>query len=347
MTGRSPKLPAQGRMKFLVIRFSSIGDIVQASPVLRCLKKKYPDAEVHLVTKYAFRSVTEANPYVDKFHYYKGDLRTLIRDLRTEEFDTVIDLHKNIRSLLIRLGLGKRVLSYDKQTLRKILLTQFHINLMKPRHVTDMFLDTVRPLGVEDDGEGLDHFIPDAEVLPEGLMPSGIRERYIALCIGATYATKKLPVERLVELCSRLIGPVVLVGGKEDVAEGEQIAANFPGRVINACGKCSLHQSALIVRDATLVISHDTGMQYISCALQKPVLAIWGGTSPKLRFGPYYGYAHPKIHMDFLTPGLRCQPCSAYGKKKCPKGHFDCMMKLDLAAVAVAANGKIGSVKGS
>jgi ADP-heptose:LPS heptosyltransferase len=334
-------------MKLLVIRFSSIGDIVLTTPVLRCLKKKFPDAELHFLTKSAFRSLIGENPHVDKFHYYAGDLGAVIRDLRAEEFDAIIDLHKNIRSLIVRFRLGMKALSYDKQTFRKILLTHLHIDRMKPRHVAEMYLEAVRPLGVEDDGEGLEHFMPQGIALPDGLIPSAIQKRYIALCIGASYATKKLPAERLAELCGSLHDPVVLVGGREDEAAGEIIAAAHPGRVINACGKCNLHQSAIIVREAALVISHDTGMQHIACAFRKPVLALWGGTSPQLRFGPYYGQAHPKMHMDFQAPGLKCRPCSAVGKKKCPKGHFDCMMKLDLSAVAVAANGIIAPVKGS
>lgn len=324
-------------MKFLVIRFSSIGDIVLTTPLLRCLKAKYPDAELHFLTKASFKAVTEGNPHVDRFHYYAGDLGPLVRQLRAESFDTIIDLHDNIRSRLIRLRLGKPSLTYEKLGFQKFLLTRFHVDRMPRRHVADRYLDAVRPLGVEDDGAGLEHFIPQDLSLDPELVPAHIRSRYIALCIGASYATKRLPPERLMELCGRLQGPVVLVGGKEDAETGARIAERYPGKVFNACGRSNLHQSALIVREARLVISHDTGMQHIACAFQKPVLAIWGGTSPELQFGPYYGKAHQARHKNFITPGLGCQPCSNHGKKKCPKGHFDCMLKLDLGAVADAA----------
>jgi heptosyltransferase-2 len=116
------------------------------------------------------------------------------------------------------------------------------------------------------------------------------------------------------------------------------VAESFPDRVFNACGKYDLHRSSLLVRDARVVISHDTGLQYIACAFQKPVLAIWGGTSPALQVEPWYGRNNPDLHRNFLVPGLPCQPCSNYGTKTCPKGHFRCMRDLDLSALSAMAN---------
>ena len=325
-------------MKFLVIRLSSIGDIVLATPAIRCLKSQYPGAIVHFLTKSAFKAVSEANPHIDKFHYFDGNLGKLVKELKKEQFDMIIDLHRNLRTFIIRSRLGKPTLSYRKLSIQKLLLTRFGIDRMPDRHISRRSIDAVARLGVVDDGQGLDYFLPDGVTIPEGLIPAGIHGRYIALCIGASFDTKKLPVGQLIRLCERLDGPVVIVGGPEDMPAGDAIAHALPGMVINACGKCSLHQSALLVRDARLVISHDTGMQYIACAFQKPVLAIWGATSPKLKVEPFYGSAHPALHLNFLVPGLSCQPCSNYGTKKCPKGHFDCMNKMDLDAIAAAAN---------
>lgn len=325
-------------MKFLVIRLSSIGDIVLASPAIRCLKLQYPGAVVHFLTKSAFKAVSEANPHIDKFHYFDGDIGKLVKELQRENFDMIIDLHKNLRTFILRSRLRKPTLSYRKLSIQKLLLTRWGIDRMPDRHISQRSIDAVAALGVIDDGKGLDHFLPAGVTIPEGLIPTGIHGRYIALCIGASFDTKKLPVARLIQLCQKLDGPVVIVGGPEDVPAGDAIVHALPDRVINACGKCSLHQSALLVRDARLVISHDTGMQYIACAFQKPVLAIWGATSPKLKVEPFYGSAHPARHVNFLVPALPCQPCSNYGTKKCPKGHFDCMNKMDLDAIASTAN---------
>jgi len=323
-------------MKILVIRFSSIGDLVLASPVFRCLKQQLPDAEVHLLTKHKFRAVTEANPYIDRFHYYKEDLGSLIKDLRKEDFDVVIDLHKNLRSYRVRWALRKRTFSYRKLSLQKFLLTRFRVDRMPQRHITERSLDAVYPLGVKDDGAGLDHFIPASATLADKPLPFPAGG-YIALVIGASYETKKLPAEKLIELCGRIDLPMVLVGGPEDKEVGERVKGSDPTRIFNACGPYNLHQSSLIVRDSKFVISHDTGMQYIACAFRKKVLAIWGGTSPRLQVEPYYGKTDPVPYQNCLVEGLRCQPCSNYGTKKCPEGHFKCMMELDLSAIAFKA----------
>lgn len=323
-------------MKILVIRFSSIGDIVLASPVFRCLKTQL-GAEVHLLTKHKFRAVTEANPYIDRFHYFRDNLSAVINELKKEEIDVVVDLHKNFRSYRVKWALGKKAYAFNKLSVEKFLLTKFQVDRMPNRHITQRSLDAIRPLGVVDDGGGLDHFIPSSAQITDKPLPFAAGQ-YIALVIGASYATKKLPAERLKELCALIPHPIVLVGGPEDQEEGEKVKGIDPQRIFNACGPYNLHQSAIIVRDAKFVISHDTGMQYIACAFQKRVIAIWGATSPKLQVEPYYGSKSQVRHVNFLLPGLKCQPCSNYGTKKCPEGHFKCMMQLDLNGIAATAN---------
>jgi ADP-heptose:LPS heptosyltransferase len=315
-------------MKVLVIRFSSIGDIVLATPAIRCLKQQIPGVEVHFLTKEKMKAVTIANPYIDKFHYFKDDLSTLADDLRKENFDYIIDLHKNIRTYLLRLKLirSKAVwYSYRKLSIQKFILTKFKKNLMPERHISLRCIDAMAPLGIRDDGKGLDYFIPDTDKIEDADLPSGHLFGYVAIVIGASYYTKKLPVYKLQEICSKINYPVILVGGKEDVEEGREVASINPEKIFNACGKFSLNESADIVRRAHLVISHDTGLQYIASAYQKPTLAIWGGTSPKLQVEPFYGTDNKPLYKNFIVPGLSCQPCSNFGTKKCPRGHFKCM----------------------
>ncbi|GAC1538701.1 MAG: glycosyltransferase family 9 protein [Sediminibacterium sp.] len=330
-------------MKFLVIRFSSIGDIVLTTPAIRCLKQQVPDAEVHLLTKQSMKAVTEANPYIDQFFYYHDNLRELIGQLKAERYDCVIDLHKNFRSYRIRWALQTKTLSYKKLSIEKFLLTKFHINFMPKRHIVDRCLDAVSSLGVKNDGGGLDYFIPEDQTVALTDLPITHLNGYIALVIGASYFTKKLPAVKLQQLCSSLHYPVILVGGKEDRTEGDWIAAADPTHIYNACGQFSLHGSAELVRKAQLVISHDTGLQYIACAFKKPVLALWGGTSPLLDVEPYYGdQQNSPGYTNFVVPGLRCQPCSNYGLDACPKGHFKCMQLQDIDAISKTARLYLG-----
>ena len=118
-------------------------------------------------------------------------------------------------------------------------------------------------------------------------------------------------------------------------------------RIYNACGKFNLNESADLVRRSRLVISHDTGLQYIASAFNKPTLAIWGSTSPKLDVEPYFSKqilvaAKEVPYENILVKGLRCQPCSKYGNKKCPLGHFKCMEQMDINYIVSRVNTRLG-----
>ncbi len=316
-------------MRLLFIRFSAIGDIVLASPAFRCAKEQLPGVEIHLVTKHSMRAVTEANPYIDHFHYLAGDFGALITELKAYKFDYIIDLHKNLRSFRIRAALGVPVLAYDKLSVEKFLLTKFQINRMPNRHISLRSVDALAPLGVVYDGKGLDYFIPETVQVP-ALFPAG----YVALVIGASYATKKLSLDSLKQLVKLIPHPIVLIGGPEEKADGTELAMLDPDRIVNTCGTYSLHESAALVRDARIVISHDTGMLYIACAFEKNVIAIWGATSPALQVEPLMP-ENAKTHVfQAIVPNLTCQPCSNFGTKTCPKGHFNCMKQQDLQEIA-------------
>ncbi len=326
-------------LKVLIIRLSSIGDIVLTTPAIRCLKQQLPGVELHFLTRKRFRDVTIANPYIDRFHYFDNDFNETIEDICEERFDYIIDLHKNLRTLRLYLKTDIRTkwLSYRKLSIQKFLLTKFGINLMPGIHISQRSLGALRRLGIKDDGKGLDYYIPkDQEIQIEKDLPVSHQMGFVAVVIGASYYTKKLPVKKLQELCSKIEYPVILVGGKEDRDEGEAISSIDPVKIYNACGKFSLNESADIVRRAKMVVSHDTGFQYIACAFQKRVIAIWGGTSPKLDVEPYYGSAATPKHTNYIVPGLPCQPCSNYGTRTCPKKHFKCMWQQDIDAMAAA-----------
>ena len=316
-------------MRILIIRFSSIGDIVLASPVFRCVKQQLEGAEVHFLSKLAFKDVTVANPYIDHFHYFDGDFNKIAEELSQYNFDYVVDLHKNFRTYKLRRRVKSKWVSFKKLSFQKFILTKFRINLMPKRHITLRSLDAVKSLGVKDDGKGLDYFIPEHEKISYDDLPGSHYFGYVALIIGASYATKKMPVYKLKELCSQINFPIVLIGAKEEAEEARLIAEQDPMKIYNSCGKFSLNSSADIVRKAKLVISHDTGLQYIAAAFNKRIFAIWGGTSPQLDVEPFYGTDGLSLHTNFVL-NLYCQPCSNYGSNKCPEGHFKCMKNQNI-----------------
>ena len=331
--------------KILIIRFSSIGDIVLASPVFRCVKKQLPDAEVHFLTKLSYKIVTAANPFIDKSFYYDDNMDELLARLKAENYDHVIDLHNNIRSNKIKRILSVDTHTIDKLTFKKFMLTQLNIDVMPDRHITQRSLDAVLPLGVKDDGGGLDYFIAkEYEVKPDDI-PTGHLAGFIVIVIGATYFTKRFPVHKIIELCSKINHPIILLGGNEDAANGKIIADNDSVKIYNACGKFNISESADIIKKAKLVISNDTGMQYIACALKRPVIALWGGTTPDLDVEPYYGSNFlrnlQKPVYENVVLNLKCQPCSKYGLNKCPLDHFNCMEKINVDALVEKVKGRL------
>ena len=322
-----------------------MGDIVLAGPVFRCVKKQLPDAQIHFLTKFSYKIVTAANPFIDKFFYYENNTEELIVKLKAENYDHVIDLHNNIRSNKIKRLLACDTHTIEKLTFQKFLLTQLNIDVMPDRHITQRSLDTVFALGVKDDGGGLDYFIAKEYELKRDDIPTSHLAGFIVIVIGATYFTKRFPVHKITELCSKINQPIILLGGKEDAANGKIIADNDSVKIYNACGKFNISESADIIKKAKLVVSNDTGMQYIACALKRPVIALWGGTSPDLDVEPYYGSNflsnQQKPIYENIVFNLKCQPCSKYGLDKCPLDHFNCMEKINVDELAEKVRAKL------
>ena len=325
-------------MKFLIIRFSSIGDIVLTTPVIRCLKKQVPNAEVHFLTKKSFTSIVESNPYIDTIITLGNDWNTMIDALKAEQYDYIIDLHNNLRTLRIKRTLKVKSFSFDKLNIQKWLLTALKINVLPKLHIVDRNLATLSSFNVLNDGKGLDYFIPEKDKVKDKDIPASHHFGYIGIVIGAALETKKLPVHRLKELCSKINYPIILLGGPEDKANGDLIAATDDIKIYNSCGKFNLNESADLVRRSKLIISHDTGLMHIAAALKKPIVSIWGNTVPDFGMTAYYGN-DTITDTRFEVTGLSCRPCSKIGYNQCPKKHFNCMelQNIDLIAKYVVS----------
>ncbi len=326
-------------MKVLVIRFSSIGDIVLTTPVVRCLKQQRPDAEVHYLTKMTFGPLLNNNPYIDKLHYLQDDLQEAIEELRKEKFDLVIDLHNNLRTLRVKRALKVQSYAFQKLNIKKWLLTNFKIDLMPDKSIVERYFEAVRPLGINNDGKGLDYFLPEHKRIGNKDVPMSHWSGYVGFVIGGSYNTKKLPVEQWKKLCELVPYPILLLGGKEDIDEGMDIALQDPVKIYNSCGKFSINESAELVKHARVIVSNDTGLMHVAAAFQKPVISLWGNTSPEMGMFPYYGFNNLKDRVAMQSvimerKELSCHPCSKLGYDKCPKKHFNCMNELDMNTVA-------------
>jgi heptosyltransferase-2 len=307
-------------MKILVIRFSSMGDIIYTTPVVRCIKKQVPNAEVHFLTKPAFKYIYDNNPYVDKLLLLKPSLSDTINEIKAEKYDHVVDLHNNLRTTIIKLRTGIKATTYKKQPIRKWLSLKFKLKLIAPTHLVDRYLEATKPIGVINDGQPIDYYVKAEHELSK-LLPASHQNGYIAFVIGATHFTKRMPNEKIISICSQLKLPVVLLGGNDVKANGDIVASAIGANIYNACGVTSLDESVYLVSQAQSIIGFDTGLTHIAEAFSKPIVSVWGGTVPEL-LG-----VQPYMVKEVLVAGidLDCRPCSKFGLEKCPLGHFKCM----------------------
>lgn len=325
-------------MKLLVIRFSSIGDIVLTTPVLRCIRRQYPDAEIHFLVKQSFKPVVASNPYIDVIHTLEGDLNENITELKQIRFDYVIDLHKNLRTMRVKKALKVPALTFNKLNFRKWLYVNFKWNVMPDKSIVDRYFDGLQELKIKNDGQGLDYFIPENLQTSQDDIPMGHWAGFVGCVIGGSYFTKQFPVAQWKEFVAQCPYPIILLGGPEDRDAGNEIASVDTAKVYNACGKFNITESADLVKRAKVVVSNDTGLMHIAAAFKKPVVSLWGNTTPEMGMFPYYGFNNLNQNVSQLSvvmevKDLSCRPCSKIGYDKCPRKHFKCMTRIPVSPI--------------
>lgn len=329
-------------VKFLIIRLSSIGDIVLTTPVVRCLKTQIDGAIIHYLTKEQYSGIVEPNPYIDRVWLFRNNLIEVLAALKKEEFDYIIDLHNNIRTFRIKNHLRKVSFSFNKLNFRKWLLVNLKINILPEIHIVDRYIDTLKLFDVSNDHMGLDYFLTqeNPEILSSVL--SGFPEKYVLIAIGAQHETKKAKPELLAEICDKINFPVIICGGKNDQLLAESIQGKISENkfVLNTCGKLSLNQSAILVKNSELVITHDTGLMHIASAFKKRIISVWGNTVPEFGMYPYLPDPNSLI---FEVKGLNCRPCSKIGYNSCPRKHFRCMKDQNSDEISKFARKLLGT----
>jgi len=330
-------------VKVLVVRFSSIGDIVLTSPVIRCIKQQLPDVELHYLTKKSFQSIVVNNPYVDKTITIEKSIKEILPLLKAENYDFLVDLHNNIRTLSLKRKLHVRSAAFPKLHVAKWLMVNFKVNVLPDKHIIERYFEAVRPLEVVNDGQRCDFFIaPDPEVDTEATLGVSPKQ-FVAFAIGAQFATKRLPVHKMVEIIKKIDQPVVLLGGPTDQETALQILEKTTVNVINSCGKFTLRESASVVRQSAVLLTHDTGLMHIASAFGIPTVSVWGNTVPDFGMYPYFPGEAANFSMHGVT-GLPCRPCSKIGFQACPKKHFKCMELQDTEAIAADVNQRAISI---
>ena len=309
--------------KILIIRFSSIGDIVLTTPIIRAIKEQIPDCELHYLTKKQFHNTLIANPYLNKIHLLQANLSDTIKVLRDEKFDYIIDLHNNLRTLRVKLSLRIPSSSFNKINIAKWLITNLKINKLPNTHIVNRYFHTLHSIQVHNDHKGLEYYIPPSEEINIQTTFPQIKGEYYTWVIGGQHSTKIFPKEKIVSVLQQTKKTVLLLGGPMDEEMGDYIQQKCGINTINTAGNFSLNQSASILKQSQKVFTNDTGLMHIAAAFQKEIISFWGNTIPQFGMYPY-----KTKHSILEIENLKCRPCSKIGFQKCPKGHFRCMMDI-------------------
>lgn len=321
--------------KILIIRLSSIGDILLATPFIRQARFTFPNARIDFLVKEKFKEVVEHNPHLDKIYSIKDDsgvaeAKKMRQIVKENDYTFIYDLHNNYRSNIITAGSGAELRKINKHVVKRFLLVRFKSKKgRKIPSAAERYLATGRKENIADDFRGPEIYWRDfTEIkIKEDLEKHGFdtAEKFICLAPGAAHPTKQWPLEYFEELIKKskdfYSGKFVIIGGPQDKETGEKL-----GKIENVfdfSGKLSLLESAALIRKAIMLISNDSGMMHMATAVKIPVIAIFGSTVKELGFFPYRSE-----HIVIENTELNCRPCSHIGKDHCPKKHFKCMKEI-------------------
>jgi ADP-heptose:LPS heptosyltransferase len=316
--------------KILVIRLSSIGDIILTTPLLRSMNVAWPDARIDYCTKAPFASLLAANPRISTIYSTEHPPE--------EAYDLVVDLQNNIRShAIVRNLQAGAVARYKKANWKKWLLVQCKINFYSTyQSVVERYLDAVKEFGASADLQGCELYpAPDEKAFASAFFDGG--QKTLALCFGAKHLTKRYPPPHFVSILSLVLKEkplqVLLLGGKEDASQASEIMNGLPDEyrsmVLNLAGSCSLMQTAALLERSEAVLCNDTGLMHMASAFGNRLFVLFGSSSSAFGFLPY----HTPYDL-FVVDGLSCRPCSHIGRDRCPKGHFRCMNNLSQTLIA-------------
>jgi len=322
--------------KFLIIRFGSIGDVILTTPLIRCLRAKYPHCQVDFLIKREFSAVLLQNPHLSNIIQFdknagKDELKRVRNLVKQNAYSHILDIQKNIRSVYISNGSGARVTSFSKKIFARDILIRFGINLYKEiKPVYLRYFEAAESLGVSYDGKGTQVFPPDAEIKnAEGILAHNkylIQSPLLVVAPGAQWENKRWPEAGFAAaadaFCSQTGAKTILIGGSGDIEICNHVQSLMKSESLNLAGKLSLMGSAAILGKATMIFTNDTGMLHMAQAMKARVVAVYGPTTRELGFFPL------DADSRVAETSISCRPCTQKGLHHCPKKHFRCMNEI-------------------
>ncbi len=325
-------------MKILVIRLSSIGDVILTSFAVRLLRNKFPDAQIDFLVAKDFASLVQYNPRINNVLTYDKSKPFISHIFETlsihnpNHYDIIIDLHNNLRSRVYTLGKGSAIYRFDKRRLYKLSLVWFKKRRREFQPIPILYKNTMPELCEIDDGLGLELWLPEErEFYPPFTKKSDSNLcKRIIFSPFAKHETKSLTLEIASKLLKELLDEtdyeVVLLGSKDDALKCKKL--EISKRIVNICGETDLLEATRVVDSSDLVVSVDSSIVHIASARKVKVVVIYGSTVPEFGFVPF------RVPYKIIENNdLNCRPCTHFGRSRCPKTHFRCMNGIDHEAI--------------
>ncbi len=334
------------KARFLIIRFSAFGDVTQSLSIPSAIKKAYPEAEVHWITRKDMAPLLRPHPAIDRIWEYdrktglKG-LFTLLNTMGALRFSHIYDAHNNLRSRLVywRLGLlrSTKFIRRSQKRWKRFLLFKLHKNTYEmPFSGQRDLLEPLIPWGIEKSLPPAPQIFIDPTDIEkaDALLGEWKDKQYIALAPSAAYFLKRWPVSHFKQLIQLLPEMnFVLLGGPEDrfIEELHNIA---PERTLNTAGKAPLAVSAALVKKSQVLVANDTGLLHVGEQLGKATIALMGPA-------PFGFPSRPSTKIMELD--LPCRPCSKHGQGPCVNQiYHQCLVDITPPQVATEVRGKLG-----
>ena len=341
MMRRRQHIALETIQRVLIIRLSSLGDILLTTPIVRLIRQHCPQARIDFVMKAAYRDLLREHPCVDRLLLVHDaqTLRQTLYSLRQTRYDVVLDLQRTLRSRLLYMGSSARYkLAYNKRTLRRALLVHLGWNTLRAlTPVPELYATPLRHLGIEAPLPRLEMFLaPGSQETLRAyvarLLPEGCDRPWLAVAPGASWPTKRWPVERFASVAQEVAythqAAVVILGSADDTPLARQLCQRLSVPVVDCTGQFTLMQTAALLQQCRMLVSNDSGLMHMAVALQVPVVAIFGPTVEEFGFYPF------RARAQVVSTALSCRPCSTKGSRRCPRGHHQCMQHVTCAQVA-------------
>jgi len=331
--------------KIAVIRLSSLGDIILTLPVLRILRFSYPEARIDVIVKKQYAELFQYCAYVTNIIPLDrqtsssiNNFQLFLKSLRQNRYDLVFDWHKNLRSTLLTLAIGKgKIVRYSKGSIGRRLLASTGLALGSFPRTVERYNNTLRKIGIKAAIEPPvlqlheDELVEAASRLTQYFSQTS-SANVLGIAPGARHHTKMWPLERFADLAGKFIenglfSGVAILGDQSERTLGDRIVSVAPERIINLAGKLTIRETAAMISHLPLILTNDSGLMHMATAVDTPVAALFGPTSRELGFFPL----GRKTHV--IETSLSCRPCTLHGQEKCHWRNWECMLDLSVEKV--------------